>query len=91
MKSLEYTSVRVYYSKRHDKTLLSFWSAKKVCSNDDTVSDEDENLFETESESDNNVSEADEDVLQTSKQSSSRQVYKIITSSGKHTLSLQFN
>ena len=39
--------------KRHDKTLLSFWSAKKVYSNDDTVSDEDENLFETESESDN--------------------------------------
>lgn len=39
--------------KRRDKTLLSFWSAKKVCSNDDTVSNEDKNLFK--SESDNNV------------------------------------
>ena len=76
--------------KRRNKILLSFWSAKKVCSNDDTISDEDENLFETESYSDN-VSEADEDVLQTSEQSSSRQVYKIIASSSKHTLSLQFN
>ena len=79
--------------KRHDKTLLSFWATKKVCSitsNDDTVtvSDEDEN---PESESDDNVSEADEDVLQTSEQSSSRQVYKIIASSSKHTFSLQFN
>ena len=62
-----------------------------MCSNDDTVSDEDENLFETESESDNNVSETVEDVLQTSQQSSSRQVYKIITSSSKHTRSLRFN
>ena len=58
MKSLEYASVRMYYSiydEKRDKTLLSFWSAKEVCSNDDTVSNEDKNLFKTESESDNNV------------------------------------
>ena len=77
--------------KRPDKALLSLWSAKKVCSNDDPVSDEDENLFEIESESDNNVHGADEDVLQASEESSSRQIYKIIASSSKHTHYLQFN